>query len=124
MSCLSLKLKNHMYKLFISVAVFGFVQSSYTVGEDNGSVQVCVQLKEEKLGSELTLKLQTHWGTAKGNIIMCLHVLVFKTTVHYNLIVVCPSNHYIYFSKLDNLCVLFLNTRLWREKVVHHVTAL
>ena len=101
MSCLSLKLKNHMYKLFISVAVFGFVQSSYTVGEDNGSVQICVQLKEEKLGSELTLKLQTHRGTANGNIIMCLRAFVFKSTIHCNLIVVYPSNHcIIYFSNL------------------------
>ena len=60
MLCLPLKLKNHIYKLFISAAVFGFVQSSYTVGEDNGSVQVCMHLKQEKLGAELTLKLQTH----------------------------------------------------------------
>ena len=116
MPCLCLKLKNHMYKLFISAAVFGFVQSSYTVGEDNGSMQVCVHLKQEKLGSELTLKLQTHRGTANGNIIMCLYVFVFRSTIHCNLIVVYHSNHCIYFFKLDNLCVLFLSTTLWRER--------
>ena len=50
----------------ISAAVFGFEQSSYIVDEYNITVQICVQLRDGQLGTELTLKLQTHNGTAQG----------------------------------------------------------
>ena len=53
----------------ISVVVVGFAQSTYTFSEASGAVQVCVQLREGQLGTELSLQVHTHSGTAQGDCI-------------------------------------------------------
>ena len=47
----------------------GFSKTVYSVDEGDGSVEVCVRLEPgSQLNTELTLQLQTHNGTALGNI--------------------------------------------------------
>ena len=68
---------------FTLAVVVGFAQSTYTFSEDSGGVQVCVQLREGQLGTELSLQVHTHSGTAQGEYAYsvqddttgCLHLL-------------------------------------------------
>ena len=47
----------------------GFTELVYSVDEGDGSVEVCVRLEPgSQLSTELTLQLQTHNGTALGNV--------------------------------------------------------
>jgi hypothetical protein len=44
----------------------GFTTSSYTVSETEGEVEVCVGVVGGQLGTDITLQLDTHSGTAVG----------------------------------------------------------
>ena len=51
----------------------GFTRNNYTVSEDEGVVEVCVDVHKGELGSDLTLQLNTESGTAAG-----AHCIVVK----------------------------------------------
>ena len=57
----------------------GFKQSSYTIEEDNGVVEVCIQLQGKKqsyvMGKPVRARISTKEGSAEG------HVL-FKCSIH------------------------------------------
>ena len=56
----------------------GFAASSYTTSEAVAVVEVCVTLLSGQLGTDITLQLDTHNGTAEG-IYMYIYV---HTHVH------------------------------------------
>ena len=51
---------------FLSTVILGFEHESYSISEGNGSVEVCVQVKNGILQSSLNLSLTTVDGDATG----------------------------------------------------------
>ena len=69
------------YVLYFSVATFlpisdlavGFTQSTYTFSEDSGRAQVCMELTQGQLGTNITLQVHTTDGTAQGIYVHNVH---------------------------------------------------
>ena len=50
----------------ITEVTVGFERSSYTTGEGDHSVEVCVAVLTGVLGTDIPLQIATHNGTASG----------------------------------------------------------
>ena len=51
---------------FLSTVILGFERETYSTGEGNSSIEVCVQVKSGVLQSSLHLSLTTVDGSATG----------------------------------------------------------
>ena len=68
----------------------GFAASSYTTSEAVAVVEVCVTLLSGQLGTDITLQLDTHNGTAEGTCTcMYIHMYMHMYMYEYSFFTTC-----------------------------------
>ena len=77
--------------------ILGFEHESYSISEGNGSVEVCVQVKNGVLLSSLHLSLATVDGDATGNYIQIIKAVY---TCSYSVILILSFNMYCTLFKI------------------------
>ena len=65
--------------VFLSDATVSFVQSSYSVKEDNGSLKVCIEI-DGQIDVNITVSVTSKDGSARGTYLYTLHIGI----VHYS----------------------------------------